>query len=259
LEDLQKYDAQIQELTNARDAIPAKLQATENDLTRVEGMLNTERGQLVESQRYQGEQQALFESDESHVATAKHKLSQAKNSKEYMAAQREIETSRESLQNREAEITKLLEAIKAKETLLAERAAEVQTLRESVAKDAEIARAKMAELDGKIDALRVDRDKLAAQVRPDVLKRYSAIRMRRGLAVVSVRGGTCQGCNMNLPPQLFNMLQRGTSLETCPFCHRIVYWDDLMKDAPAEGGAAPPAEQTAGKTGRGSRSTAGAR
>jgi predicted nucleic acid-binding Zn-ribbon protein len=35
---------------------------------------------------------------------------------------------------------------------------------------------------------------------------------------------------MNVPPQLFNTLQRGNTLETCPYCHRIVYWEDLMKD-----------------------------
>jgi len=237
LEELQRYDAQIQELTNALQSIPAKLQATQNDLNRVEGMLTTERTQLAESQRYYSEQKNLLEADETHATSAKHKLSQAKNSKEYVAATREIDQTRESVQTREAEMTKLVEAVKAKEKLLAERDADVQGLRDSIAKDGEAARSRMAELEGKIAAIRVDRDKIAAGVRPDVLKRYGAIRMRRGLAVVSVRNGTCTGCNMNLPPQLYNMLQRGTSLETCPYCHRIVYWDELMKDPKAEGAA----------------------
>ena len=40
---------------------------------------------------------------------------------------------------------------------------------------------------------------------------------------------------MNIPPQLFNVLQRGTTIEICPYCHRIIYWEELMKDpAPAE-------------------------
>ena len=77
-------------------------------------------------------------------------------------------------------------------------------------------------------------------MRPDVLKRYGNIRMRRGLAVVSVRNGTCQGCNMNIPPQLYNVLQRGQTVETCPSCHRIIYWEEIMKDDPA----APPATTT---------------
>jgi predicted nucleic acid-binding Zn-ribbon protein len=238
LEELQRYDAQIQELTNALSAIPAKLQATQADLARVETLLNAERAQLAESQRYYSEQKGLLEADESHINSAKHKLGQAKNSKEYVAAQREMDSSKESVQNREAEMSKLVDAVKAKEKMLADRDADVQSLRDSIAKDSEVARGKMTELEGKIAALKTERDKIAGNVRPEVLKRYGAIRMRRGLAIVSVRNGTCTGCNMNMPPQLYNTLQRGTSLETCPYCHRMIYWEEIMKD-PAEAAAAP--------------------
>jgi len=64
----------------------------------------------------------------------------------------------------------------------------------------------MAEVQKKIDALQVTRNKVAVGIRPDYLKRYGAIRMRRGLAVATVRNGTCLGCNMNVPPQLYNTL-----------------------------------------------------
>jgi len=234
LEELQQHDARIQELENALKAIPAKLATTQADLARVEAMLNTERSALGETEKYYAEQKGLLGDDEQQVSSAKHKLSQAKNSKEYMAAQREIEQRRDSVAGREGEISKLVEAVDAKKKLLADRAADVQTLKDSIQKDSDAARARMAELEGKIAALRGERDALAAGVKPEMLKRYSTIRMRRGLAVVSVRNGTCQGCNMNIPPQLYNTLQRGQTIETCPSCHRIIYWEDLMKDeAPA--------------------------
>jgi predicted nucleic acid-binding Zn-ribbon protein len=234
LEELQQHDARIQELENALKAIPAKLATTQADLARVEAMLNTERSALGETERYYAEQKGLLVDDEQQVSGAKHKLSQAKNSKEYMAAQREIEQRRESVAGREGEISKLVEAVDAKKKLLADRAADVQTLKDSIQKDSDVARARMAELEAKIAALRTERDALAASVKPEMLKRYGTIRMRRGLAVVSVRNGTCQGCNMNIPPQLYNTLQRGQTIETCPSCHRIIYWEDLMKDeAPA--------------------------
>jgi len=233
LEDLQRHDAKIQELENARKAIPAKLAATQADLARVEAMLQTERAQVAETERYYGEQKFQLETDEEQVSGAKHKLAQAKNTKEYMAAQRETETRRDGVASREAEIAKLVEAIEVKKKVLAERAAGVQALRESVQKDGEIAAERITELEGKIAELRGERDQLAAEVKPDVLKRYSGIRIRRGLAVVGVKNGTCRGCNMNIPPQLYIVLQRGVSIETCPSCHRIIYWEDLMKD-PAE-------------------------
>ena len=110
LEDLQRHDAKIQELESSLRAIPMKLAATENDLLRVEGLLSTERNALGETERYYAEQKGLMTDDEVQVAGAKHKLAQAKNSKEYMAAQREIEQRREALVVREGEITKLNEA-----------------------------------------------------------------------------------------------------------------------------------------------------
>ena len=217
-----------------------KLAATENDLQRVEGLLSTERNALGETERYYAEQKGLMTDDEVQVAGAKHKLSQAKNSKENMAAQREIEQRREALTSREGEITKLNEAVDAKKKLLADRATDVEQLKESILKDRDAAKERMAEIEGKIAELRVERDKLAADVKPDVLKRYSNIRMRRGLAVVSVRNGTCQGCNMNIPPQLYNVLQRGQTVETCPSCHRIIYWEEIMKDPAAANATTTP-------------------
>jgi len=235
LEELQTHDAKIQELESSLKAIPAKLAAAQTDLARVEALLTGEKQALSETERYYAEQKSLVTDDEQQVAVAKHKLSQAKNSKEYMAAQREIEQRRESLTGREAEIGKLVEAVDAKKKLLADRAADVQALKDSMTKDDDAARARMEEIQGKISALRAERDKLAAAVKPEVLKRYGSIRMRRGLAVVSVRNGTCQGCNMNIPPQLYNVLQRGVSIETCPSCHRIIYWEEIMKDQPNAG------------------------
>jgi len=233
LEDLQRHDAKIQELENSLKAIPAKLAATQGDLARVEALLSSERTQLLDTERYYSDQKNQLSQDEDQVTGAKHKLAQAKNSKEYMAAQRETETRREGVASREGEITKLVEAIEAKKKILEDRANDVQAVRDSVQKDEDAARARMAEIEGKIAELRAERDKLVGEVRPDVLKRYSGIRIRRGLAVVSVRNGTCQGCNMNIPPQLYIVLQRGTTIETCPSCHRIIYWEELMKDAAA--------------------------
>lgn len=230
LEELQRHDAKIQELENALKAVPAKLAANQADLARVEALLTSEKGQLSETEKYYSDQKNQLEHEEENVAGAKHKLAQAKNSKEYVAAQRETDSRRESAAGREAEIAKLVEAIEAKKKVLAERAATVEELKASVEKDHELARVRIAEIEGKIAELRGERDVLARDVKPEVLKRYSGIRIRRGLAVVGVRSGTCQGCNMNIPPQLFNVLQRGTSIETCPSCHRIIYWEDLMKE-----------------------------
>ena len=115
-------------------------------------------------------------------------------------------------------------------------AADVGLVKVVVAKEEAITNGKMDDLRGKIAGEKNGRDTSAGRVDPNVLKKYSAIRMRRGLAVVPVVKGTCQGCHMKIPPQLFIMLQRGTAIETCPTCARIIYWDEIMKEVQLEQG-----------------------
>ena len=56
-----------------------------------------------------------------------------------------------------------------------------------------------------------------------VIRRYTLLReQRRGIAVVEARAGSCLGCNMNLPPQLYNTPVPRRRLITCPHCQRIL-------------------------------------
>jgi len=49
---------------------------------------------------------------------------------------------------------------------------------------------------------------------------------RNGIAIVAVSRGICSGCHMNIPPQLYNELQRSEQILCCPNCNRILYWDE---------------------------------
>src|SRR5207248_2875861 len=52
---------------------------------------------------------------------------------------------------------------------------------------------------------RMERDKLATEIDTTLRQRYEMIFGRRGgLAVVLAKSGTCQGCRMRIPPQLYN-------------------------------------------------------
>jgi hypothetical protein len=69
------------------------------------------------------------------------------------------------------------------------------------------------------------RQTIAAQVARDLIARYELIFSRRGgTAVVEVAGGICQGCYMNIPPQLWNEIIRSEKVHLCPSCQRILYY-----------------------------------
>jgi uncharacterized protein len=110
------------------------------------------------------------------------------------------------------------------------RIAELQELGEKrraelAASEKEIA-AQVEDLKISISKQRVDRDLMARNIDATLLQRYETIFSRRGgLAVAEARGGTCQGCRMRLPPQLYNELQKHLQIHYCPNCRRILYFE----------------------------------
>jgi len=76
------------------------------------------------------------------------------------------------------------------------------------------------------------REEFRGAIPADVLAKYDKIRGRsRGIAVISVWKGICNGCHMNLPPQLYNELQKSAELMICPNCNRIIYFQNMDKPA----------------------------
>lgn len=230
LEELQRHDARLQELEAARKAIPEKLASMRQDLALIETMLTRERTELDEADRWRRDKEGEMKVEETQLTKAKSKLSQVKNSKEYMATQREVETLRKMSAETEEKLTEFTDAGKTARDKIEVHSTDVDKLRQSVEREEKASREKLAVIEKDLIKVRSGRDSATQAVRPDVLKKYNTIKMRRGLAIVPVVNGTCRGCNMNIPPQLYNQLQRGNAIELCPTCHRIIYWDKLLAD-----------------------------
>ena len=60
---------------------------------------------------------------------------------------------------------------------------------------------------------------------------------RKGLAVVGIKNGTCQGCFLSLPPQLVQEVRRQDRILTCSHCQRILFWSGESMHTPSEPGA----------------------
>ena len=82
-------------------------------------------------------------------------------------------------------------------------------------------------VDGMVVGLRKERERLLSSVSADLKARYNIlIEKRGGIAVVNVKHGTCLGCFMNIPPQLFIEVMKNSKLITCPSCNRIFYYSE---------------------------------
>ncbi len=156
------------------------------------------------------------------------KLRSVKNNKEYQALLKEIEDVRGKNSEIEDKMIEFLDQMDITEKIIATKKDEyiniferAKSEKESIKQNAEARKKRLAELD-------MESAEVSRLVDPEFLKRYLIIKEQDPgeLAVVPVKDAVCHGCNVNIPPQLYNELFRCDSLRFCPNCQRIIYIKD---------------------------------
>ena len=75
--------------------------------------------------------------------------------------------------------------------------------------------------------LEMDRNRASKIIDPKLLSKYTVIKdIVKIMAIAPVKDAVCRGCNLNIPPQMYNELQKGDDLRFCPNCQRMIYWDN---------------------------------
>jgi uncharacterized protein len=237
---LQQSDVKVRELQSAATQLPAKLDPLRRDLAKLQGMLDAERSKLGETESWRKQQQDLLDRERDALKAAQNKLNASKNTKEFGAANREVDNKRKSISDREAELKKVSEVATTSTTQLAARDKDVEGVRNELAQSEAGIADQLAAVQKDLAEATAIRDEARSKVDAKWLKIYDALCTKRGYAVAPVIKGVCQGCHMALPPQLNNILARLESIETCPRCARLVYRKELLEqiltvpDAPKE-------------------------
>ena len=68
-----------------------------------------------------------------------------------------------------------------------------------------------------------EKNKIIERISKDVLPIYQNISSKNGQALALVVNEVCTGCNMNIPPQLYNHVLTEQEILQCPSCKRILY------------------------------------
>jgi predicted nucleic acid-binding Zn-ribbon protein len=234
---LQAIDIRVLELKTTIAALPKPLENDKLNLAKLERMLADEKAHLAETERWRNDQEGLIASEDEAIRKAKSKVQSAKGSKDYSAANREMDNKRRARSEREDEVLKVLEALEKAKSDMEAHATHVAKLREGVTAEEQRIAGQIAELEAEAAQRAVGRDQIVAQIDRTLLQRYEKVHKQRGNAVVAVRTGVCQGCHMSIPPQLANMLVARKDVQFCPRCNRIIYHEDLLTesdDAPTD-------------------------
>ena len=222
---LQRIDSQILVYSRAEEQGPVKLAEAEADFAaaerKVSESLELEK-QLAKKRR---ELETESEDLENKVKGGQARQLQAKTNDEYRALLREADFLKKSITELDDQ---LLAAMEQLETL----AEENTRLKAWIEEQKQSFEKKKKDIESWIELSRKDkavltdkRTEIVRELSTEALGMYDKVLKRRpGRAVVAVIGGICQECNLQIPPQQYNELQRNEKVLVCPHCQRIIYW-----------------------------------
>ena len=223
LEELQEVDQKIDALKVVKNGLQAELSGINQGVDAAREELALLEAGLAQLESEKGELEITHAAELENIARSETNMKEIKTNKEFQAVGREITAARKQVTDIEEQ---LLQKIGRIEEISGELAAKKSRCDELAENSAQRDVAKQAEIDkiqSDIDADIVRRENVAQGLPANLVKKFTILReQRRGQALAIARDGYCMGCNMHLPPQLYNNLYKYEELLACPHCQRIL-------------------------------------
>ncbi len=228
--DLQECDSQLVKLSAKKVKLPEKISRMEADFQSYKENIEINKRKYDELKDRRAECELKIKKLNEGMLKTKERLLEVKNNKEYQAMLKEIEMAEKTRGEVETQIIALMDEMDRLSALVKQ---DDDTLKQGTIKFEE----EKANIEKDLNAVDADtviwtekRVALQASVPADLLAWYEKVKKRNnGVGVISVWKAVCNGCHMNIPPQLYNELQRSNELLSCPNCNRIMYFQNQEK------------------------------
>jgi len=163
--------------------------------------------------------------------------SQIKKVEEFNALTQEMTATERERISEEQKVSDLVDTKAAEEELLHKIRDSLKTSEaSSLALEKEI-QASITMINEEGSKLKTERDALALNADPDILRIYERLlRNKKDRVVVPIENRNCSGCHISLTAQHENIVRKGEALVFCEHCSRIHYWQEA--EAVESGGAA---------------------
>ncbi|MDR3579166.1 MAG: C4-type zinc ribbon domain-containing protein [Oryzomonas sp.] len=223
LEQLQEIDYQIDNLKTTRNGLTGEMGGIEQALTDARLELAGLESRVVQLEQEKGELEASQAVEQENIRRSETNMKEIKTNKEYQAVGREIAAARKQAAEIEEQTLQKIGLIDELNTAIAALKDTLADLEQNTSQRRDDKQAEIDKIQQDIDKDVARREAITKELPAGIVKRYNALReQRRGQAVAMARDGYCLGCNMNLPPQLYNSLFKGDELISCPHCQRVL-------------------------------------
>lgn len=223
LYELQEIDLRIDGLDGEKGQLLAEAQALESRLAEAREKIAARREEAAALDAEKAGLEANLAAENENIVRSESHLKEIKTQKEYQAVSKEISGAKKLISELEDQILQKINAMEEVSGDITQKQSDLSELEANVATQQGEVQLRVAGLEKGIAADAATRENTVKGLPASVMKRYARLRdQRKGIAVVEARDGNCMGCNMHLPPQLYNTLYRADEVITCPHCQRIL-------------------------------------
>ena len=223
LYELSQLDAQIDLIRQKIGHVPERREAIEALLQQKTTAVQTKQERLAALEKEKRGIEGELQSSVDRLKEFEQKVNQIKTNKEYQAALKEIAETKQSNKEMEDRILKIMTEIEGLGKDPAGDEAGFQTEKAAAEQELEALAAEEKKIEAEVKDFEIKRHQIQGSLEARLLAQYERIRASRFNPVTLVQNGTCQGCNMKLPPQLFIEIQKFHTIHFCPSCHRILF------------------------------------
>ena len=224
--ELQRIDLDLKNIKGDRDRTPKELKRLDEKLNSEKERIQKEKEKAEHLEKERKKKELNLSSKQDKIKREEAKMFEVKTNKEYQALLSEMESIKESINRDEEEILQIMDEIDELKKNLSKREREVAVVHEKVEAERKSIQEKMAHGDTVWKEQTERREVISKQLEANLVKLYDTLKEKRqGLGVVGAKDETCQGCFVNIPPQMFIEVQKNNALIRCPNCNRILYWE----------------------------------
>jgi predicted nucleic acid-binding Zn-ribbon protein len=217
----------IAEVKEQRRKIPVRLETTESPLREAKRIVQEASAAVETFTKERRSYEKDLDAHEDRIGKMKDRASQLKTNQEYQAHLFEIELANKKRGEIEENILVAMEKIDQRQRTLADAQHRVVEADRIFIQEKKTLDEMDRRLAGELEDLEGKQKELVTKIDKALLARYTRLKSaRKDHALAAVKDGICLGCRLQLPPQLIADVKRMEELHTCPYCYRMLYWEE---------------------------------
>lgn len=228
---------QLQRVLAEKYALEVKIEDSPKELVQQDELLSRLKKEFIERHAVYEEVKAKVERLKEELAAAEASRESGEKGMDTITSHREYEaldkqiteaverenSIRKELQKEEKRLTELNEVLRSDEEMIAAQERDLDNGKVALGKEVDGYKTQLA-------ALSVQEEEIVPGIDQEIVYKFQRIIRRNSEGIVAVKNGVCMGCHMILPAQFANEVREGDKILFCPYCSRILYYQETGED-----------------------------